>query len=162
MAPADLLRPWLAPLMRQRVLCRIMFAAVLGVGGASWLGWSLWPCPFAQVTGLPCHGCGMTRAFLAMLRGEWGAVMRLHPFAPFFALVGGVCSVVSFLPGGLAERLAGKIEIFERKTKLPALVLIFFACFGLLRMLGLWYLPPMPQAKGIFKRDFTAAGRHQP
>ncbi len=160
MSSADLFRPWLAPLMRQRFLCRVMCVAVIIVGGTSWLGLSLWKCPFAEVTGLPCHGCGMTRAFQAMLRGDWHAVMRLHPFAPFFALVGVICSVVAFLPRGLAERLAGQIEVFERKMKIPALILMVFALFGLLRMLGLWYLPPLPQAKGIFKKVSSAVGNH--
>jgi hypothetical protein len=42
----------------------------------------LWPCPFAALTGLPCPGCGLTRAALAMLRGDLGAALSLHPLSP--------------------------------------------------------------------------------
>jgi len=161
MSLATLFRPWLAPLMRQRLLCRLLLIAVLVLGVGAWQGWGLWVCPFATVTGLPCHGCGMTRAFLALLRGDWGTALQFHPFAPFFALVGLVCSTVALLPQTLAEPLGDHIERFERKTRLPALVLILFACFGLLRMLGLWYLPPTPKPLGTFKRVFTAEGTHQ-
>lgn len=162
MAASAVFAPWLAPLMRQRLLCRLMFAATLLIGVAAMQGWSLWPCPFAEVTGKPCPGCGMTRAFLALLHGDWQTVIRWHPFAPFFALVGLVASVASVLPGGLAARVACWVEIFEKKTRLPAIILTLFACFGLLRMLGFWYLPPMAEAQGFFKRLPNAAGSRQP
>lgn len=29
-----------------------------------------WHCPFRFITGLPCPGCGMTRALLALLKGH--------------------------------------------------------------------------------------------
>lgn len=156
-----LLSPWLAPLMRQRLLCRLMLAAVLLLGAGSLKGWHLWSCPFAELTGLPCPGCGMTRAFLAMARGDWSSALRLHPFAPFFALVGLICSVVSLLPEGLARRISDQTERLERKTKLPAIVLIIFAFFGLLRMLGIWYQPPMPEPMKPYKRVLTAVGSYK-
>jgi len=151
MSLATLLHPWLATLMRQRWLCRWLLVAVLILGTSAWQGWGLWSCPFATMTGLPCPGCGMTRAFLAMLRGDWATVLLFHPFAPFFALVGLICSVVALLPERLAGILADQMERFERKTRLPALILLLFACFGLLRMLGLCYQPSIPKPMGTFK-----------
>jgi pimeloyl-ACP methyl ester carboxylesterase len=35
---------------------------------------------------LPCPGCGMTRAFAFLAKGEWGAASGLHPLAPVLAL----------------------------------------------------------------------------
>ncbi len=35
---------------------------------------------------LPCPGCGMTRAFAHLAKGEWKAAFTLHPLAPVFAL----------------------------------------------------------------------------
>ncbi len=35
---------------------------------------------------LPCPGCGMTRAFAHLAKGEWGAALVLHPLAPVVAL----------------------------------------------------------------------------
>jgi hypothetical protein len=35
---------------------------------------------------LPCPGCGMTRAFAHLAKGEWSAAMHDHPLAPLVAL----------------------------------------------------------------------------
>lgn len=43
-------------------------------------------CLFRRATGIPCPGCGFSRAFLALLRGDWSDVQRLHPLAPLLAL----------------------------------------------------------------------------
>jgi hypothetical protein len=42
---------------------------------------SLHVCLFKRLTGLPCPGCGLTRAFQAMSHGEFRAVWHLNPFA---------------------------------------------------------------------------------
>ncbi|MFY9824848.1 MAG: DUF2752 domain-containing protein [Thermoanaerobaculia bacterium] len=34
---------------------------------------------------LPCPGCGMTRAFAALAKGDWSATVALHPLAPVLA-----------------------------------------------------------------------------
>lgn len=36
-------------------------------------------CPFALCTGTACPGCGMTRAFTALIRGDLGTAFRYHP-----------------------------------------------------------------------------------
>ncbi len=36
-------------------------------------------CVFRLVTGIPCPGCGMTRAWLAALRGDFAAAAAYHP-----------------------------------------------------------------------------------
>ncbi len=35
---------------------------------------------------LPCPGCGMTRAFAHLAKGEWAAAVADHPLAPVIAL----------------------------------------------------------------------------
>lgn len=45
-------------------------------------------CPVLFVTGLPCMGCGMTRAFSALLRLDFAAAFAYHPLVllmPFLA-----------------------------------------------------------------------------
>jgi hypothetical protein len=39
-------------------------------------------CPFHAVTGLPCPGCGMTRAFLLLGQLRIDAALSAHPLAP--------------------------------------------------------------------------------
>jgi hypothetical protein len=36
-------------------------------------------CPMASVLGLPCPGCGLTRATFALVRGDLREALHLHP-----------------------------------------------------------------------------------
>lgn len=46
-------------------------------------------CPSVLVTGRPCPACGMSRAFLLLIRGELGEALAYHPFIiPVLALAG--------------------------------------------------------------------------
>lgn len=42
-------------------------------------------CLSRRLTNLPCPGCGMTRAFAHLAKGEWGAAFADHPLAPVLA-----------------------------------------------------------------------------
>ena len=39
-------------------------------------------CPLRGLTGLPCPGCGLTRATGALLRGRVGDALQMHPLIP--------------------------------------------------------------------------------
>lgn len=43
-------------------------------------------CPMVLLTGFPCPGCGLTRAGVHVLRLEFAAAWRIHPF--IFAVIG--------------------------------------------------------------------------
>ena len=48
----------------------------------------MYKCPFYWIFGIPCPGCGMTRAIVCLLRGDIRGVLAMHPLAitlPFFA-----------------------------------------------------------------------------
>lgn len=75
------------PVVTDRVLAfgfLVGLAAVavwsLAVGTAPG-GVRLVPCPIDAVTGVACPGCGMTRACVALARGEWANAWSLHPFS---------------------------------------------------------------------------------
>lgn len=70
------------------------WVAVLAL--AVWYGWVRWTgivCPFWQVLGIPCAGCGMTRAWKAVLCGNWSAAWVYHPlwWLPVGAVVWALC-----------------------------------------------------------------------
>lgn len=46
------------------------------------LAWNFFysSCPFVMVTGLPCPGCGLSRAGFCLLRGEFADAWYLNPF----------------------------------------------------------------------------------
>ena len=45
-------------------------------------------CLFKAITGIPCPGCGMTRAFLELAEGDFVAAFQLNPFSiPFFLVL---------------------------------------------------------------------------
>jgi hypothetical protein len=42
-------------------------------------------CFSRRFLGLPCPGCGLTRAFAHLAKGEWSAALAAHPLAPVLA-----------------------------------------------------------------------------
>ena len=52
-------------------------------------------CPSANVLGLPCPGCGMTRAIALLLTGDGPAAIHLHPLSPCVATAGLIYATVT-------------------------------------------------------------------
>ena len=80
------------------------------------------PCLFHFVTGLPCPGCGGTRAFVSLLKGDLIHSFLYHPVVPFCFLL-----YVIFMMTQTMER------ILRRKTNLRFHALSFrleYAHFG--------------------------------
>lgn len=44
-------------------------------------------CPFHVITGLNCPGCGMTRGFNALFRGDILGALHFNALIPFFAIL---------------------------------------------------------------------------
>lgn len=97
-------------------------------------------CPFALVTHHPCPGCGLTRATLAMLHGDFAAAIRFHPLAPVVApvLIGGLLiASYGYVRGGANtanRRLEGRwiagIGIVMCVAMFVVWVARFFGAFG--------------------------------
>lgn len=52
-------------------------------------------CAFRRVTGLPCPGCGMTRAWASLLRGDLYSAWKFHPlFWSVPALAAGIAALI--------------------------------------------------------------------
>lgn len=61
----------------------------------AWIADHLWSCPFKTVTSLPCPGCGLTRAALALSHFEFVEALVRYPLATLLwtgFMVGGTIS----------------------------------------------------------------------
>jgi hypothetical protein len=109
-------------------------------------------CPSRFLFGLPCPGCGLTRATASMLVFDWGGVWRFHPLAPVLAPV-----VLWFLARPILEE-AGAIEKGKVLVKVPNAIWwsLLVALLGLyaLRVAGLLGgLPdPIDPSEGLIAR----------
>lgn len=78
------MRRWLLPgLIAATGLVQAWVAAY-----PAWLEHGPVLCAFRLVTGIPCPGCGMTRAWASLALGDWASAWTYHPLAlPFVGLV---------------------------------------------------------------------------
>lgn len=54
-------------------------------------------CPMVLLTGFPCAGCGMTRAVLAVLKGQFARAWNLNPMALPVLLFLGYCMWMRYI-----------------------------------------------------------------
>ena len=100
-------------------------------------------CPSMIITGLPCPGCGLTRAGVYFFTGRFSQSLEVHPlFIPVFllALCAAICKL--FFPDKL------------KRFYIPAVILAFclFAVY-LVRMKYLFpHYPPMTPNKDFVLR----------
>ena len=94
-----------APLVNRPARLAALAALAAVLGAALWSDFPL--CPMAGTFGIPCPGCGLTRATLALLRGDVHAALHFHPLVwlltPLF--VGFVAHVtLEFVSSGRPRR----------------------------------------------------------
>nr|WP_308506235.1 DUF2752 domain-containing protein [uncultured Agathobaculum sp.] len=85
-------------------LCGLAALAALFAGAylsASILGWG---CPLQHFTGVPCPGCGMSRAAFALLRLDFASAFRYNP-------------MIYVLPPVALYTLFGKKPLLGSKTR---------------------------------------------
>lgn len=116
-------RVLLGSLLASRVTCACLCGAALGHLALVATGLPGWPCPVRSALGIPCPGCGLGRAGVQLLRGEFSASLHTHAFAGMVigALVLFALAVV--LPGNLRRQMAATAASLERRGPLlPALL----------------------------------------
>lgn len=78
------------------------FGAVVGLEGPPL-------CPFRLATGVPCPGCGATRALAATARGDVATALGLAPVWPALALAALLVGVVGLTLAGRGARPATRV-----------------------------------------------------
>jgi hypothetical protein len=128
---ASWLRPMLAVMRPLLVLARPAPVVLVGlaVGALVPLAWlTAGPsfCPLKAMTGLPCPGCGMTRATVALLHGDLATSFHFHPLAgPMVAamLVVGLIDAWIWWRGarrGQTTQQTTNASVMERTMRSPA------------------------------------------
>ena len=104
-------------------------AVAIGVGG--------WPCPLKSALGIPCPGCGLTRASVALLRGECASSVGAHAFAPVLLVGLAAVAVAGFLPAAQREAFAGLVGRFERRTGASYVLMLALLLYWSVRLMFL-------------------------
>jgi hypothetical protein len=94
-----------------------------------------WQCPILHATGVPCPGCGLSRAIVLLLRGELRESIRFHAFAPIFLLVGIALAITVVLPESMVQPAIYEAEVLERKTGFTVIILAGLIIYWLARLL---------------------------
>jgi len=124
---ASLLSDRRAALVLTVVAAAQIAAVATGVGG--------WPCPIKLAFGIPCPGCGLTRATISLLRGDFAKAFGLHAFAPVVLLGLAALAVAAILPTERREAFAELVRRFERCTKADYVVLAAMLLYWSVRLL---------------------------
>ena len=108
------------------MLVSIALLHVTGVFSADRIGGAIpFFCPFKSLTGIPCPGCGMTRAMLSITKGDFRGAFGYNPFS-FFLLFMVVFSVV---PGRQAEKLPSITPVIMNYFFFVVLAAVLFYWF---------------------------------
>jgi hypothetical protein len=104
-------------------------------------------CPLASTCGIPCPGCGLTRATVALLHGDVGAAFHFHPLvwllSPLFIVFVGSAVFELVRSPSLAPRRA-RIRWASRTTSLVATgILLLTLSVWLARFAG-YFGGPVP------------------
>lgn len=103
----------------------LAFGLAAAVYGVLWL--IRFPCLFFTATGVPCPGCGMSRALWALLQGHIGEAVRWHPMVFSLPVIG----LLIWTDGVLFRRP------WADRLLLIGIGVGFLACY-VMRLSGVW------------------------
>ena len=126
--------PILAPLLNSRPIGLIVLGAVGLHSGLVMLGLPGWQCPIRHGLGIPCPGCGLSRALVALLQGDWPTSLTYHAFAPLFLIGLLVLAVATLLPAIQRNHLINRVERLERGTGVVSIILVALVFYWLMRL----------------------------
>lgn len=135
MLQQEVFSPVFSVVLRDRRLAGILTGVALLQGGLVFSGFPGWPCPFLHATGIPCPGCGLTRATVFLLQGEWRRSISFHAFAPLLVLGFVTLTCIAVAPETLRKQIVRRFESFERQTGITGFLLIGLIVYWLVRLL---------------------------
>ena len=100
-------------------------------------------CPAVLITGLPCPGCGMTRAFIRLLHLDFAGAWQMHPFVYLF--------MIFILWFGIRRYILG-ISDTKKAWKILAMLGILMILFYIWQMLR--YFPGNPPMSYYYENKY--------
>lgn len=126
--------PILASLLKNRTVCLAVTGATILQLNLVALGLPGWRSPILSFFGVPDPGGGLTRAIVALLRGDWQTSLTFHAFAPFFVVALTLIAMAAILPSSLNDRIMACVEEVEGRTGLTAILLVGLVVYWLVRL----------------------------
>lgn len=128
-------QPILASILKNRAACAVITAAAILQLSLVNAGLPGWRSPIHAVLGLPDPGCGLSRAIVALLHGDWRTSLTFHAFAPLFVVALSLITVTAVLPPKQRDKVVAFVENLERRTGMTAFFLIGLVIYWLARLL---------------------------
>lgn len=126
--------PVLGPLMQRRWIIALLTTAVFVMMTLTAMRITAWQGPLRSTLGMPCPGCGLTRATVLFVQGHWQASISLHGFAPIVLAIGILLATGSAMPQRLRHKMVAHATDFERRTGITALLIISALIYWILRI----------------------------
>jgi len=128
-------RPIVAPLIAHRGS-----AAAIGLASAAQIIVTIlqlpgMQCPLIRLTGVPCPGCGLSRACAAMVTGDPARSLHMHAFALPVLTGVTILLVAACLPTSPRLRMSTAFARLERTTGITFLLLMALLVYWLGRLL---------------------------
>ena len=134
--PPWLNKPWFSSILASPTATRtITIVAGLQLLAQA-LGFSFWECPSRAAFAFPCPGCGLTRASLAFLHGEWRHALHIHACAPILLLCLTLFFIAAVLPKDLRSRFSTQIARIEEYSGLTTLIGSAMLLYYLVRLIS--------------------------
>jgi hypothetical protein len=130
---------WYAPVFSNLLENRTEGLVIVGAGalhlGLSLAGLPGWSCPILAATGVPCPGCGLTRASLEFIRGDFSDSFHTHAFAPVFLFALLLMVVTLVLPESQRINLIVRIKRLETRNGITTWGLLSLMLYWAIRLI---------------------------
>lgn len=120
--------------LHNRRLCLALTLGSLAYLILHLIGIDLMPCPIQQLFHKPCPGCGLTRAVGHLSRGSLSNSLEMHALAIPYLIVFSLIGAAAILPDKARTKLISTVQITEKYTKWPILLICATIAYSLTRL----------------------------